>query len=315
MKTIYRIIVAALLLFGVSSCLKDQSILDSSGTNNVIQFSNIGNIGSASASPVPFFTKSYDVVPLDSLVLIVNYAGADYAPEDITVNISLNNDLLPQYNEFANQSFEALPSSVYSLRSSQVTIRKGEKDARFVVDLMPEDFDFEASYALGFTISSSSSGVISGNWGNVVVGISAKNKLDGVYEVTGSLAHATNSSISGLYPKNIHLETLSANQVLYYDADYGMYYHVARSGPTSATYFGNFCAIFEFDEDGTITAVGNAYSPNTQGREGMLDPTGVNKVTFAADGTVETMQVKYFMVQNGVVVLSINETYTYTGAR
>ncbi|MDK9933227.1 hypothetical protein M1M82_27205, partial [Klebsiella pneumoniae] len=56
--------------------------------------------------------------------------------------------------------------------------------------------------------------------------------------------------------------------------------------------------------------------PAGNGRSGQLDPSGVNKMTFDADGKPKEINVSYFMLQPGSTVrCKFTEKFVYKGAR
>ncbi len=212
MKKILKYISVALaipVLF--ASCLKDEALIgpDAPGAiSNIIEFKNPGFIQSGTSSKLPLYLLSFDMNPTGQLVLQVNYAGASTAPNDINVKVKLDNSLIDAYNEDQDDEFVPLPTSQYNISSYDVTIKKGERTANFVVDLKPSQFTFDKSYALGFSIESASTGNISGNFGKIVVGISGKNFFDGTYAYTTS----ANTSLVPNANKTVTLVTISGNK-------------------------------------------------------------------------------------------------------
>ncbi|MBB1645160.1 DUF1735 domain-containing protein [Sphingobacterium sp. UME9] len=322
MKKIIKFISIALVLpLVLTSCLKDKELIgpDADGAvANVIEFGDLGVPASSETSSIPLYTMAFDVAPTGVLNLKLKCVGAKKAESDIKVTIAVDNSLIAKYNEENETEYAELSSSVYSFSSTEVTIKKGEREAILPLNLKPDQFQFDEDYALGLTIKTVSSGVISGNFGNMVVNIGAKNAIDGIYTVAGTASDNVVTTNVGLYPKNISLQTNGANSVLYFDNTYGVNGTIFRTAAGSATNYGNWCPIFVFDSSGKITSVKNAYgtaSQNSQGRDGQLDPTGVNKVTFGSDGKVQKIEVSYFMTQMGAVRLSFKEVYTYSKAR
>jgi hypothetical protein len=99
----------------------------------------------------------------------------------------------------------------------------------------------------------------------------------------------------------------------YFDELLGGYGYVFDTGG-GLSYFGNWAPVFEFDDNGNVTAVTNYYDdPAPRSRMSMLDtsPGTVNKYDFAT----KSMDVSYFMLQSGSVRLKIHEIFTYLGPR
>ncbi|MBE8712367.1 hypothetical protein [Sphingobacterium hungaricum] len=58
----------------------------------------------------------------------------------------------------------------------------------------------------------------------------------------------------------------------------------------------------------------STYATQIQMCAARLDPTGINKFTFGADGS-KTLEVNYFMVQSGADRASFTEKWTFVKAR
>ncbi|ANE52633.1 DUF1735 domain-containing protein [Flavisolibacter tropicus] len=323
MKKSFKILVSMLATaVCLSSCLKDKSLFDPDKVDNVVEFANLGAIESSTTSPYPLFSKSFEVVPEAQLEVYVNYAGDEAAaPEDITVQLAVKSDALTTYNTANKTSYTLLPTSLYSVPTS-VVIPKGSRNAKVVITFKPNQFDLSKTYGLPLAITSATKGNISGNFGTVVYRVGAKNKYDGVYEIKADNATFQDVQIGAAatkaYPKTVHLVTVGANSVAYFDPNLnsGTYgYRFLNNG--SGTYYGNFAPVFEMDPTTlSVKAVTNhaPYIGNTQGRDAKLDPTGVNKFTFNGN-TPSTLQVSYILTQNGANKALITEKLEYKGPR
>lgn len=319
-----------LLISGISSCLKEapQNIDPSKGTSNVIEFANTGdNVGATTSAP-RFTTDLGSLKAGESAEINVNvsYSGAENATEDITVSLAVDQGSLDAFNTINGTDYEIPAASVFTVPTT-VVIKKGERLSQAKIKVTnTADFDFNVNYALPLKITSVTKGVISGNYGTAVYSFSARNIYDGVYDVTPTapMVDAFASSLTGLYPmESMKLITFTGNSVALYDGEYfsNGYYHPIVSGGTSTSAYGAFSPVFYFDPSGNITSVGNYYGENAGGnlRSGLIDPTGVNKITFKADGTVDYFEVSYFMIQNaispGYKRTSFHEKFTYKGGR
>lgn len=213
MKKIIKYITIALILpLITTSCLKDKELIgpDADGAvDNIIEFGNLAAPASDVTSSIPLYALSFDMDPEGVLNLVLKCVGAKPATTDIKVNISIDNSLLNKYNEENETEYVALPTSQYSLPSSEVTIKSGEREAIIPLNLKPDQFTFDEDYALGFKISSVSSGVISGNFGQIVAAISGKNPYDGSYTLTTS----ANTSLVPSATKSVKLVTVGANRL------------------------------------------------------------------------------------------------------
>jgi hypothetical protein len=186
MKKYYRLFI----LFGLASltsCLKQEPALDPKQTNNVVEIYSL--IPTPTASPAdavyPAYSKGFDIVPTGEYTIYVSYSGAEAAPQDITVNLGLDDGARTDYNTDQNTDLQTLPLSLYSLDSWTVTIPKGQRVASIKLTFKPDQFNPSLTYALPVKILSTSYGKISSNFGTVIFMVSAKNKYDGIYKAKG----------------------------------------------------------------------------------------------------------------------------------
>lgn len=197
----------------------------------------------------------------------------------------------------------------------EVTIPSGQRQVEKTIKLFTNNFDFSKNYAIPLTITESSFGVISGNFETAIYAVGAKNKYDGVYEVTGEFTDLTRPEFSGLYPYNVELRTITATTVGRWDSEFlGGYGYVFNTG-AGLSYFGSYAAVFKFDDSNNVTAVTNYYGqPAANTRYAEIDPTGVNKyTTFSEDG--KTLEVSYYMYQSGQIRLVFKEKFEYVRER
>ncbi|HEU4555818.1 MAG TPA: DUF1735 domain-containing protein [Chitinophaga sp.] len=325
MKYIIEKVSLAMMALAFTSCLKDHVALDPGQSNNVVEFENTGSVVSPVDAVVPRF--SVDLGSLgegDSAKINLNlsYSGADMAPSDITVTLEVDTDALNAYNADQGTDYVAPPASVFRLPSSAV-IKSGTQKIQVQATIIrSSDFDFDANYALPLKIASVSTGIISGNFGKALYSFAVRNSYDGVYTVTGDMVDYTNGTLWGYYPVEAKLITYTGNSVAYYDDTYAHTYgHRIKSGPAGGpftdSYYGNFSPVFYFDAAGNITSVTNYYGKDAGAtkRNAELDPTGVNKLTWDADGKVAYFEVSYFMTENGAVRCSFKEKLTYKSPR
>lgn len=317
-----------LLVSGLSSCLKEapQNIDPSKGTSNVIEFANTGdNVGKTTSAP-RFTTDLGSLKAGETAEINVNvsYSGAENAPEDISVSLVVDQASLDAFNTINGTDYETPAESVFAVPTTAV-IKKGERLSQIKLKVTnTEDFDFNVNYAVALKITSTTKGVISSNYGTAVYSFSARNIYDGIYDVTATapMVDAVNSALTGYYPITMKLITFTGNSIAMYDGEYFStgYYHPIKSG-TSTSAYGAFSPVFYFDASGNITSVGNYYGENAGGnlRSGLIDPTGVNKITFKSDGSVDNFEVSYFMIQNAISTgykrTSFHEKFTYVSGR
>jgi hypothetical protein len=328
MKKIIKSIFLLLAVTSLTSCLKDDSlVLDPAKGVNVIEFANPAQIV-AIGTPHPLYSFSYEATATPTLPITVSYSGPEAAaPQDITVNIAVGNvSTINDYNKATDNTYEMLNSGGYSLSATQVVIKAGTSKASFNVILKPSAFDFAKSEVLPLTITSVSSGIISGNFNTILLNVSAKNKYDGLYAVTGTMVDVTSATLTHVNnalgtdaPMQYELRTISATKCAVYDNYvYGGYYAVIASG-TGLSNYGGFSAVFEFDPvtDRVIAVTNRSGQPNPANtRGGRLDPTGAN-----ARVSPTVFNVKYNMTQPSVVAAAPNirttwdEVWTRKGAR
>jgi hypothetical protein len=315
--------------FLLSSCLKDKSLtLNTDQSNSVTEFANTGtpaalpNNGASVRYAIDL--GSLSVGDTTSFNVNVDYAGANKAPQDITVTIDLDSSLLETYNSVHSADgadYSMPPSSLFSKAfPMQITIPKGQLFGQVTLPVkLTLDYDFNASYALPLKITSTSVGDISGNFGEAIYSLNVRNIYDGEFKVTGTFVDLTNASFKSSYPKTIDLVTTGAKSNAYWDPNlnggmFGYLFDAAGSG----SYFGNFAPIFNFDDQGNVVSVSNHYGNATQNsskRDAALDPDGVNKMTFDSNGKPQELNVSYFMLQAGSIRLKITEKFEYTGPR
>jgi len=238
MKKIINIFLLGLITVGFSSCLKDKSLTlpDADGAiPNLIEFQNIGPITSPTTSIYPVYLQSFAVAPTGTLDVVVNYAGVNNAPNDINVTVALDPTIITKYNakivadaraaaivlgqdpddaeaDVEGDLFEALDANLYTVGNLNLVIPSGQRTATLAIGLKPDMFDFAKNTALAFKIVSvsGSSAPISGNFGNIIVKIGAKNRIDGLYNLKTT---AGTSLVSNANKNDVPLVTASARTV------------------------------------------------------------------------------------------------------
>lgn len=314
-------IIPVLFILFLSSCLKDDRlILDPSKTKNIIEFANSSNIVKAGTTTA-MYTHGLNLTPEGSITFEVSYSGAETkAPQDINLEIGIGDiDILNQYNTENATKYTIMPSNMYSLTTTSLTIPKGQKRAKFVVNFKPTLFDISSLYAIPFVIKSASYGIISANFSKILVNVSAKNKYDGIYNVEelSPMKDLNSTTISGFYPMEQELRTKSTNSVSEWDtnvrAPYS-YYHPIRSSGSPSVY-GNFSPVFIMNDNNEVTAVENYYGQgnNANGRSARIDPSGLNK--WVIEGNNRVLVIKYVMVENDKDRTFFHERWTFKGMR
>lgn len=171
-----RFLPVALLAFGMTSCLKSGvDNLDPSGVSSVVEFGDISYPESFSADPLCYDNNwlpfSGDSVTGDtsSINVMVDYAGPQLdAPTDITVNLAYDTSAVTVNNN-AEESTPYLQVPVSAVNfPATVTIPAGQHLAYAHVVINNLSLMDSTGYAIGFQITSVSSGILSGNHANAV---------------------------------------------------------------------------------------------------------------------------------------------------
>ncbi len=348
MKNLRNIFPFVLLCLGLSSCLDDDYITGNNNESpNIVEFPEQPNVAVADGYLYPVYVKSAPISNEEEIVVPVSYSGTNQAPEDIVVNVSIDQAMINAYNnafldytieqalvgiapedvaevteeatkEAEAQFFTMIPANLFSI-PSQVTIKKGERRADLVIKVNTANFDLTKRYGLPLKLTSQQA-TVSGNFGTAIFGLAAKNKYDGNYTVTATkpMVDAVNATITGFYPLDADLVTVNANTVKMFTYTYlgGLEGHPIKSNGSNS-YYGNFAPMFTMDDAGNVVSVTNYYGQgtNASGRAAKLDPTGVNKFTVSADGQTKTLEVSYIMVQGGVDRTFFHEKWTFEADR
>jgi hypothetical protein len=189
MKIFKLLISGAIFTTMMSSCLKDKfDYINPSGSYSVVEFKN--PVAPASETPegslYTVFPVAYELTASYEASYTIQLTGPDPAPQDVVVNIGtkalaiteLNTDkaIISSYIPYV-----LLPSSLYTITTPTVTIPAGQRSATVKVAYKTSNFNFAAKYALPISITTSSYGGVSKNFGTVLLNVSAKNGYDGVY--------------------------------------------------------------------------------------------------------------------------------------
>ncbi len=329
-KYIPAFIVLAVLSISLVSCLKETSHPPLYGWNtpNVISFQDNGgqtgggtNYAAASTQPFPLYQFAYDAstyvnnqAGFDAIVI---YGPGGNAPQDISLNVVVDTAALSAFNTANSTDYEVPDASVFSF-SPSVVIKKGESQAYLHVTLNnSSSFDFSASYALPLTITSSSYGKISPNFGSEINAFIIKNKFDGHYglriETTGWGAYGIADGVSGDYPGGEDMVTAGSNSVSFYTSNGLSNLQPALTATLDPTGFGATTPLFTFDPStNDLVSVTNTTPDDGRGRNVYLDPAVTDS---RYDPNTGTIYAAYIMVQNGRPLQYIRDTLTYKGPR
>jgi hypothetical protein len=302
MKNSLKVAGLITLVTALISCLKDDVTLDPEKSFNVIEFKNPSSFVSPNGSKYSLYTQAFDLADQNDYPITVSYSGAGLAPEDITVTLGIDTAALSQYNAEQHTDFDLIDTKLYSMPAS-VTIPKGKRTATVDIKVKSSNFDFSKSYVLPIQIKSASTGVISGNFGTILLSLNAKNKYDGVYKVTGKMSDVINPAFVGLYTTGriveYTFETISATKCVVTDhINWGGAPFVPFWTGTGVSGYGSFSPIVEFDPaTNKIVGVENYYGLPANTRSGKLNPAGTNTY----DPATKSIKISYWMLQPSLV--------------
>ncbi|MES1216897.1 MAG: DUF1735 domain-containing protein [Bacteroidota bacterium] len=319
-----KLLLFSATVLGLASCLKEGSPnIDTNNAGNIVQFSNTGNNSAAVSSKYPNFYTDLGSLAEGSTAefnLNISYSGSGTAPEDITVNLVVDNDLLTLFNTQNGTSYVIPPTSVYSVPAS-VVIKKGTRTTQAKATVTRSaDYDFGEAYAIPLSISSASSGIISDNFGKSVYSFGVRNQFDGDYAMdiksTGWAAYGIADGPTLTWPTNIGLVTTGANTLII--ADY------ARSGDAlqpaftsdneSVTAFGATSPQFTIDPTTYAVSVINTSADDGRGRTLSNDPAA-GPTDNIYDPATKTIHALYIMKQTGRVDQHFAVTFTFVAPR
>src|SRR5690349_21103568 len=148
-----KTLLASAAVLSLVSCLKENemTVMNPDNAKAVIEFGNTGNNYAVAASAYPnFYTDLGSLADGESAKFNINvrYSGAGTAPEDITVDIGLDDATLADFNDDNGTDHIIPPSSVFTFPSS-VVIKKGTNQGTVEATVTRSaDYDFSSSYAL-----------------------------------------------------------------------------------------------------------------------------------------------------------------------
>ncbi|TFF40156.1 DUF1735 domain-containing protein [Mucilaginibacter psychrotolerans] len=285
MKKFICLTLLSVSLAGLTSCLKDKtSNIDPDGSPSTVSFSTSGSDGtvgevwsSPAGAPFYVFNRSFDAVASAQMPITVQYGGSTAAPTDVTVNLGINTAAIATYNAAVKTSYVQIPTSLVTFPAS-VVIPKGQRKAVVMITLKlnTADYDFNAAYVLPISITSASSGSVSGNFGTLLYRIIAKNIYEASYTTTGYFFHPSAGRALNSTKK---MSTVSAVRVEIPLGDLGgsNYYvdfdvngsALSNYAPAGATPTGAQSGFFTSDQPGAT----GSWSPSTPGTNGFVHST------------------------------------------
>lgn len=229
MKKFIKIFPLALLCIGLTSCLKDESLTAfTDDAPNMLEFSAAATDPATPEKLYPAVMHVFDYEPETAYSITVSYSGDEVAPRDIEVEVAVDPSAITRFNDqilslaraealaAGNDPAEAVAaaqsklytlatSAIYTLPSTKVVIKKGERTAELPVTVKPVNIDFDHRYVLPLKIvSGSGNEPLSGNFNTVLFHFMSKNAYDGAYDhtFTSSLGNGSNKVTMSTIGKN-----------------------------------------------------------------------------------------------------------------
>lgn len=328
MKTFHNIIKSAagfvLLAVIAVSCIPEQQSMGDAGQTLVKLTPDA--FGVVALNP----TSTSQTLPLFEIRRDVHSQAALNTATTVELLFDTDTAILKAYNEDNETEFIPLPPA---LHTTSPAISNGKMVINFapgenIVSVMitvPNafNFDFSKQYALTYKLNSvSGTGVISeGSSKELVVQVLAKNKYDGIYEVTANspMVDIVSTSLAGYYPFKYALITTGEHtcDLFFFDWDYPC--HPILSG-TNVSYYGSFGPQIQFKSDGSgeIVSMTNYWgNPAGNTRGCLLDASQ----TWGWDPATRNIRVKYYMTMTSAVPTpphirtTFDETMKYKGPR
>jgi hypothetical protein len=335
MKTLYKTLKIAAGFFLVAalavSCVPDQESMGNAGQTLI-------KLATPTADGFKLLVLNPVSTPQSFLFVDLRKESTNAADLNTETVVTFQYDdadttMLKAYNAINETEYVPLGPSLYTLEPAMsggkytFTFAPGEQ-AKTVKLTIPNAFnlDLGLKYAFIFKVSvTSGPGIWSTtSYDTLLTQILPKNRIDGIYTVTGTLVDAYSAGITGNYPMTVNLVTTGKNQVRFEepaDAPWGsVIFHSIQSGGAMSVY-GAFGLVINFDDANNVVSVVNYYGqPAGNSRRADLDPSGVNKY----DPVAKTVTLKYFMKQpsvcpdppyTGNIRTKFDEVWTYTGPR
>lgn len=220
-----------LTTFLMQSCIK----------NEVVELTNQGSVF-VKFNDGPSKALYYEPFTTTKKVLLFNIrrdvnSAAELA-KSATVTVQEAPELLTAYNTDNDESFQPLPTSIFSLVTDPSIVKSGDKYTitfapnefakNFEINLDGSKWDLSKKFGVAYKLTDAGGSKITSAQKNIVTLISLKNKYDGVYLLTG--AH-NRVPYNFPYKTIVYMMTAGANSVIYYWPDAGSYGHPIGLGP------------------------------------------------------------------------------------
>jgi len=314
MKRISNLSFLLLITLSLASCLKDKDYVDGK-IGHKIDDQNIIELARPSSASRQT-TIALDIVNKDTIVRLipVRLASGKVAANDII--ITLDTSRTSQYvnaNYADNHALTNFTSAIGTLESGlSVTIPKGSNEGFISVKLNSSKFNPSNQYVLAYNIASvgdpnyQKSGLLDSH----VFIFSAKNKYDGVYELTGY-----HNRVPYTFPYvdiEMHLVTLTGNSVGVYWPEAGDWGHPIGVGVGQVSWYGNGIApVFVLDL--ATNQVTSAFNQGATVITLYTSATGPGAMANKYDPATKTLEVSWNYGNNPL--RGFFDTFKYVGPR
>jgi hypothetical protein len=321
MRFIKLISLFALSVSLMVSCVKSKNINfvdQSSPSPNIVDFPNQKESAALDIVTTPTIYTFY-----------VEASSQDNNLPSTTVTIQKDVQLVtstkidPNDTSASAPKFEFLPDSAYQLVSTTSTVDPVTHQAPFQLKVNTTKIDLAHTFAVGYTIASTSSGIpIATNKKSDLIAVGAKNKYDGVYTLyintIGWGAYGIADNQPGTYNSDIEIITAGINSVTQNAVKRGDFLQPALTSTGGATAFGATTPLYTFDNSTNImTSVVNTTPNDGRNRQLAINPTPPAATptwnTFVP--ATHNLYLAYLMTQTGRPTQYIYETLTYKGPR
>ncbi|MDR1601803.1 MAG: DUF1735 domain-containing protein [Tannerella sp.] len=174
MKKYIQFLSLALTVSCLASCLPQDAIFEE-GVGDIVEIYNF-NAGRTAAQTYASRNLTsliditgeyvYNIVTNTSFEfpIVVNYTGLKGAPNDVKVDLAIDEAIADVVGRQTGGSYAVLPSSAYTLPGNSITIPKGVNRAEYRVQVNASALESGKTYVLGIKITGASAGTISGNF-------------------------------------------------------------------------------------------------------------------------------------------------------
>ena len=303
MKRNYLLLSILAGLLVVSSCKRDFIYGDITPNTDrvIVEFvdaKNAHNVSMNFASTV----VTVDVADVQFMVRSAVKANA-------TVKVVGDPAIVAAYNTENGTSYTAVPGGLFALKASDIELTPSERKQKVSILINPTNIA-TGQWAIGLSITSTSSGEVSQIANKVVIILSVKNKYDGVYHLKGFYTRTDNLPYNGPFETDVEMITTGPNSVAMYWPDFGDYYQ-PFSNNGSLTAFSNVAPEAFFNSSDQVSSINN-FTGDPAAGPFMTPLPGAN--SRFVGGATPVIYLKYYYNTNPANRI-FADTLIYTGPR